>query len=76
MKKRKITNLKKLKFKPFNNYGSNIPGMNWCKITYNEETGQGTYVLKVEPGAKSPHHRHINFEEFLMLNGELTDSDK
>ena len=76
MKKRKITNFKKLKFKPFNNYGLNIPGMNWYKITYNEKTGQGTYVLKMDPGTKSLPHRHINFEEFLMLDGELTDPDK
>ena len=38
MKKRKITNLSNVKFEPFDNYGSVIPGMNWHKITYNEKT--------------------------------------
>ena len=75
MKKRKITDLSNVKFEPFDNYGSAIPGMSWCKITYNEETGQGTYILKMDPGAKSLLHKHTNYEEFLMLNGELIDPD-
>ena len=75
MKKRKITNLFNVKFEPFDNYGSIIPGMNWHKIAYNKETGQGTYVLKMDPGAKSSHHKHTNYEEFLILGGELVDLD-
>ena len=49
MKKRKITNLSNVKFEPFDNYGSAVPGMSWHKITYNKETGQGTYILKMSP---------------------------
>ena len=50
--------------------------MFWHKISYNRENGgQGTYVLKMEPGAKSLPHEHTGFEEFLMLDGELIDSD-
>ena len=75
MKKRKITNLSNVKFEPFDNYGSIISGMNWHKITYNEKTGQGTYILKMDPGTKSLPHEHINYEEFIMLDGELIDLD-
>ncbi len=75
MNKRKITNPFNVKFKPFNNYGSPIPGMSWHKITYSEKTGQGTYLLKMSPGAKSKFHKHTNFEEFVMLEGELIDLD-
>ena len=75
MKKRKITNLSNIKFEPFDNYGSTIPGMNWHKITYDKKTGQGTYVLKMDPGAKSLPHEHINYEEFFVLDGELIDPD-
>ena len=75
MKKRKITNLSNVKFEPFDSYGSAVPGMNWHKITYCKETGQGTYILKMEPGSKSTLHEHTNFEEFIMLDGELTDPD-
>ena len=75
MSKRKITNSLNVKFEPFDNYGVPIAGMSWYKISYNEKTGQGSYILKMEPGAKSLPHKHINYEEFLVLNGELIDSD-
>ena len=49
--------------------------MSWHKISYDKKKGQGTYVLKMEPGAKSIPHEHINYEEFYMLDGELVDTD-
>ena len=75
MNKRKITNPFNVKFLPFDNYGPVVPGMNWHKITYNTESGQGTYILKMDPRAKSLLHKHTNYEEFLMLDGELIDID-
>ena len=75
MNKRKITNPFNVKFEPFDNYGSVVPGMNWHKITYNKEIGQGTYILKMDSGTKSLPHQHINYEEFIMLDGELIDPD-
>ena len=75
MSKRKITNPLNVKFEPFDNYGVPITGMSWHKISYNEKTGQGSYILKMEPGAKSLPHKHINYEEFLILEGELIDHD-
>ena len=76
MTKRKITNPYDVDFIPFDNYGVTVPGMSWHKISYNKENGgQGTYILKMEPGAKSLPHKHKGFEEFLMLEGELIDPD-
>ena len=76
MNKRKITNLQSLNFKPFDNYGAVVPGMSWYKISYDKASGgHGTYVLKMEPGAKSLPHKHTGYEEFLMLDGELIDLD-
>ncbi|MDA7756191.1 cupin domain-containing protein [Candidatus Pelagibacter sp.] len=76
MIKRKITNPYDVEFIPFDNYGVVVPGMSWHKISYNKEDGgQGTYILKMEAGAKSLPHEHTGFEEFLMLDGELIDPD-
>ena len=76
MSKRKITNLNKVRFKPFDNYGILIPGMSWYKISYNKKNGgHGSYLLKMKPGAKSIPHEHKGHEEFLILEGELIDSD-
>jgi len=76
MSKRKITDIYNVEFEPFDNYGKVIPGMSWHKISYNrKEGGNGTYILKMDPGSKSQAHEHTNYEEFLMLDGELIDSD-
>ena len=76
MNKRKITNLYNVEFEPFDNYGSAVPGMSWHKISYNKENGgQGSYLLKMDPGSKSLPHVHTGHEEFLMLEGELVDPD-
>ena len=76
MAKRKITNLYNVKFEPFDNYGAVVTGMSWHKISYDKKNGgQGSYLLKMEPGAKSLLHEHSGYEEFLMLDGELIDPD-
>ena len=75
MKRRIIDNPLNLEFEPFDNYGKPIKGMSWHKISYEKEKGQGSYILKMEPGAKSLPHEHTGYEEFLMLDGELTDPD-
>ena len=74
--KRKITNIYNVKFEPFDNYGAPVVGMSWHKISYNKKNGgQGSYVLKMNANSKSLPHIHNGFEEFLMLEGELTDPD-
>ena len=75
MKRRIITNPLNLEFGPFDNYGKAIEGMSWHKISYEKEKGQGSYILKMDPGAKSIPHEHVSYEEFYMLDGELTDVD-
>ena len=75
MNKRTVINPMKLTFEPFDNYGEPIKGMSWHKISYDKEKGEGSYILKMEPGSKSIKHEHKDFEEFLILDGELTDLD-
>ena len=76
MTKRKITDLYKVKFVPFDNYGTEVPGMSWHKISYDKKNGgYGSYLLKMESGAKSLPHQHTGYEEFLILDVELNDSD-
>ena len=76
MPKRKITTLNSVKFEPFDNYDEIVPGMSWHKISYDKKNGGvGSYLLKMDPGAKSLPHKHVGYEEFLMLDGELTDPD-
>ena len=75
MNKRKITKLDNLKFKPFDKYGKPIKGWSWHKISFDKKSNFGTYISKLEPGTKTLPHIHTGFEEFLILEGELIDSD-
>ena len=75
MNKRKITNINNLVFKPFDKYGEPIDGWSWHNISFDEKTNFGTYISKLEPGTKTLPHIHSGHEEFLILDGELIDSD-
>ena len=75
MDKRKITNLDNLKFEPFDKYGEPIEGWSWHKISFDEKTNFGTYISKLNPETKTIPHIHSGHEEFLILEGELIDSD-
>ena len=75
MKNRKIINLSRIKFTPFNSYGKPISGMSWNKISYNQNSGVGSYILKMAPSTRSLKHKHQNYEEFYVLDGELVDED-
>ena len=75
MDKRKITKLDNLKFEPFDKYGEPIAGWTWHKISFDEKTNFGSYISKLEPGTRTMPHIHTGHEEFLILDGELIDSD-
>ncbi|MDA9629480.1 cupin domain-containing protein [Candidatus Pelagibacter sp.] len=76
MSARFIKNISNLKFEPFDNYGKPVEGMSWHKISYDKKNGGfGTYILKMDAGAKSLLHMHQGYEEFYIINGELEDTD-
>ena len=75
MIKRKITKLNNLNFKPFDKYGDVIKGWKWHKISFDDKSNFGTYVSRLDPGTKTLPHVHSGYEEFLILEGELIDSD-
>ena len=55
--------------------GVTLEGTWWRNISYDEATGQGSYLMIMEPGAKSNPHRHNGPEEFYMVEGDLVDCD-
>ena len=64
-----------LKFKPFDKYGKPIKGWSWHKVSFDEKTNIGIYISKLDPNTKTIPHIHTGHEEFLILEGELIDSD-
>jgi hypothetical protein len=72
---RRSVNAHTTPFLPYDMEGPVQPGMSWLPLSYDEATGQGTYLMRMEPGAVTIAHDHAGMEEFLVLQGDLVDSD-
>ena len=72
---RSITPIARTKFQPYDLEGPVQPDMSWLPISYRKETGVGSYFMRMQPGAGTIAHDHPGHEEFLVLEGELIDSD-
>ncbi|MEM7733689.1 MAG: cupin domain-containing protein [Pseudomonadota bacterium] len=47
----------------------------WKNVSFDEATGQGSYLLVMEPGTRCNPHRHNGPEEFYIIEGDLEDCD-
>ncbi len=72
---RKVVNVYEAEFEPYGLQGVEQAELKWVNISYDEKTGQGCFLIRFEPGARSIAHEHTGFEEFLILEGDLVDSD-
>ena len=49
----------------------------WVKRLYeNEERGERTWLMRIDPGAYSPPHAHEEFEQVYVMDGSFYDDDK
>jgi len=51
------------------------PEMAYLPISYDRVSGQGSYLMRMAPGAVTIPHDHDGMEEFMILEGSITDSD-
>jgi quercetin dioxygenase-like cupin family protein len=72
---RSVVNVNNAEFVPYGLQGTEQSDLTWCNISYDEDTGQGSFLIRFKPGAKSINHEHVGYEELLVLDGELEDSD-
>ncbi|MBI2255110.1 MAG: cupin domain-containing protein [Proteobacteria bacterium] len=49
--------------------------MSVIELSYNRDDRQGAYLIRMEPGAQTIAHEHPFREEFIILEGELIESD-
>ena len=47
----------------------------WRNISWDPETGHGSYLMIMEPGTRCNPHEHLGPEEFFMVEGDLVDCD-
>jgi len=62
-------------FLPYDLEGPLQPEISWRPVSYDRARGVGSYLMRLQPGARTIPHEHPGFEDFLILEGELTDSD-
>lgn len=61
-------------FQPYDMEGPIQAKISWLPLRYEGE-GAGSYMMRMEPGAVTIPHTHVGYEDFLILEGTLTDSD-
>lgn len=72
---RTIVNIYQAPFDPYDMEGPLQDDMSVLAISYDSASRRGIYVMRMEPGAVTIPHTHGCMEEFLILDGELIESD-
>ena len=62
-------------FKPFGGDAAPSSHESALQINAHEQLGVGFHVYRMQPGTTTTPHEHTQDEEFLVLEGELTDND-
>ena len=63
------------KFLHYSRYDKTLPGVEWLPLSGGAEANNEVYLIRFGPGSRSHPHIHQGSEEFLVLDGELTDHD-
>jgi anti-sigma factor ChrR (cupin superfamily) len=72
---RRVVNAHTSLFLPYDLEGPVQPEMSWLPLSFDRDTQCGTYLMRMEPGAVTIEHDHPGMEEFLVIEGDLVDSD-
>lgn len=73
---RKVANIETLEWKILEEESDSQSGnIWWYNLSYDHDSGEGSYLYKMDPNNKSNHHLHEGPEEFFILEGDLTDPD-
>ena len=72
---RRIIKTTSADFGPYEFEGPLQEDMSLLWLSYDQETRQGAYMIRMEPGAETIRHVHKRREEYLILEGDLVESD-
>jgi mannose-6-phosphate isomerase-like protein (cupin superfamily) len=72
---RLVVNIGKAAFKPFMIDGKTIDGQSFLQLDDTFPEGTGFHIYRMAPGSSSQPHEHTCHEQFLVLEGEVTDND-
>ncbi|MEX2648678.1 MAG: cupin domain-containing protein [Alphaproteobacteria bacterium] len=73
--RRRIVRTGEAELGPYDMEGPVQPDMAALYLSYDKATAEGCYLMRMDPGAVTIPHDHAGFEDFLVLDGALVDSD-
>ena len=74
-KQRLVANIGTAPFAPFLVDGKPVTGQSFLQLDDTFPPGTGFHVYRMEPGSSSQPHEHTCHEQFLVIEGEVTDDD-
>ncbi|MGH6873387.1 MAG: cupin domain-containing protein [Aestuariivirgaceae bacterium] len=72
---RLVVNIATTPFKPFLVDGKPVEGQSFLQLDDTFPEGTGFHVYRMEPRSSSQPHEHTCHEQFLVIEGEVTDDD-
>jgi quercetin dioxygenase-like cupin family protein len=72
---RLVVNINSIPFKQFVIDGCAIEGQSFLQLDTTFPEGTGFHIYRMAPGSSSQPHEHTSHEQFLVLDGEVTDND-
>lgn len=73
--KRRHYHTKEIEFGPYDLEGPTQPEFGFTPLSYDRETGNGCYLMRMDPGSETIVHTHEGVEDFYVLEGDLIDDD-
>jgi len=70
-----VANWKTTDFSPYPGLPKVDNPLLWHNVRGNPDTAEGFYITRFTPGATSAAHEHTGYEEFVILEGCMIDSD-
>jgi len=71
-----VCNFRTAPFKPYVDAdGREVPGQSYLQLDDTFPEGAGFTLYRMAPGSSSQPHEHTCHEQFLVIEGEITDND-
>ena len=71
----KVINTNTAEYYTYDFEGPALDGVYQLDLSYDQETGHGAYMIRMEPGTITTRHVHTLREEYLILEGDIIESD-
>lgn len=72
---RRVSNIHSAEYTNWDNANGEPSNTSVLQLNRDRPLGVGFHIYRMAPGARSEAHEHTGDEEFLVLEGELTDND-